>query len=215
MNRFVFLTMLLFLAGCAQPGPRRLLPAPCDPGCDQLTPRGRWQFVHRIRFTGQAMAGDLIGVTVVDGDTLRCALLTPEGMTLFSARERQEGLEILRALPPFDRPGFAEGLLADVRTLFVHPRVMQCGRDASGQDICRYRDRRGWSVDLVPLADGCFTLRAWSGQTEETRTFASRDCALTDGYRVARHITLAAAGPRPYTLTMTLIEALPAQQSAP
>jgi len=221
MIRICPVLLLLFLTGCALSparSPAPVQPGPCAPACGQLTPRGEWQFVHSITFSGQAMAGSLLGVTVVQGATLRCALLTLEGLTLFEARE-DDTLQILRALPPFDRPGFAEGLMNDVRLLFIHPTPampgMQCGRDASGQDICRYRDRRDWSVDLVPLADGCFGLRAWSGQTGETRTITSRDCALTDGYRLARHITLAADGPRPYTLTMTLIEALPAQQSAP
>ncbi len=209
--------LLFFLTGCTLPPaspPELVRPGPCAPLCGQLTPRGEWQFVHRITFSGQAMAGSLLGVTVVNGTTLRCALLTLEGLTLFEARE-DDTLQILRALPPFDRPGFAEGLMADVRTLFVHPRVMQCGQDTDGKDICRYQDRRGWTVDLVPLADGCFSIQAWSRQTGKSRTITSRDCTLTDGYRLGRRITLAAAGLRPYTLTMTLIEALSAQQGKP
>jgi len=148
------LCMFVLLTGCANPGLNPLVPDECNPACGQLTPQGHWQFVHRIAFSGQGMAGDCIGVTEVDGNTLRCALLTTEGMTLFAASEEAGQIRIQRALPPFDRPALARELLHAVRILFIHPAPdaasMQCGEDRKGNPICRYQDAHNWTVDLAP-----------------------------------------------------------------
>ena len=213
--KWIWLTiMLLMLGGCAAaPEPQPLRPAPCTPACDQLTPRGRWQFIHRITFSGPTMAGDLLGVTVIDGDRLDCALLTLEGLTLFSATEGGGTLQVRRALPPFDRPGFAQGLMADVRAIFVHPgtqsTLMTCGQNRPGTPICRYRDRQGQIVDLMPGATGCFVIRTFPETHTKNTTITGQDCRLKNNYRLARRLILDRQGPQPYTLEMTLIEAQP------
>ena len=204
-----FLCMFVLLTGCADPGPNRLLPGECNPACDQLTPQGHWQFVHRITFSGQGMAGDCIGVTEVDGNTLHCALLTIEGMTLFAASEEAGQIRIQRALPPFDRPALARELLHAVRTLFIHPAFnatsMQCGQNRKGNPICRYQDAHNWTVDLAPQKDGCFAIRAYDSAGQLQLSITARECLTgsKQNYRLPKRLTLSA--PR-YVLDMTLVD---------
>ena len=69
----------------------------------------------------------VIGVTSLAGDEISCALMTVEGLTLFAAVFKTGAEpEVRRAVPPFDRPGFARGLMADVRTIFVQPPAETC-----------------------------------------------------------------------------------------
>jgi len=201
--------LLFILCSCAVSGPPVLDDSrACSDSrdCASAFPRGSWQFVHLIEFSlADGSGGTVIGVTVLDGQTIKCALTTTEGMTLFEA-ESAGSLKVLRAVPPFDRPGFARGLLADVRTIFVRPQGLpSCGMFGR-EPGCRFRYRDG-TTDVVLSADGCLQINTWTAAGLPVRIITTHDCTLRQGYRLARSLILKAPGKGGYILKMKLLRA--------
>jgi hypothetical protein len=182
--------------------------------CAQVYPQGKWQFVHAIDFTMAAGRGSsVLGVTVLDGNTVHCALVTIEGLTLFEARlvNKTGKPKVLRELPPFDKPGFAAGLLADVRAMFIRPAAwdgtIQYGSFGDNMPGCRLQGDDGRTTDILPSADGCWQVNALAGELDRDRIIIARSCILQDGYRVPKELELTVPGPVGYILKMTLLSA--------
>ncbi len=220
----------ILAVACAGPGPERpppLVAAASDSAaarCAACFPQGRWQMLHAIDFhLADGTGGNAMGVLMLDGHSLSCALMTVEGLTLFEARSPADGsLEVLRALPPFDGQAFAAGLVADIRTLFLPPAgTADHGRLADGSPLCRFTAERT-VTDVLPGADGCFRLstyaRSPASGTEfpvRIRTVEARACGPVGGGILPREVTLTGHGPAAYTLNLRLLEAEPLPASAP
>jgi len=208
------LVALAFLGGCAAAPPPALVPLSGPPtgleqACASVYPRGRWQFVHLIEFQRGNDRGTVIGVTVLDRERIDCILTTTEGMTLFQAREGQQ-LEILRAVPPFDRPGFGTGLMRDVHTLFRRPGAASVRYGSlGGEEVCRLLAPDGRVTDILPAGDHCFRIHTWSPDRSATQTVVADQCRIRQGYRLPGTLVLSAAGAEPYTLRMTLVDVQP------
>ncbi len=202
--------LLLLLCGCAPAGPPRLQPVACSDrlACAAAWPEGRRQFVHLIEFRLPDGTGStVIGITILDGRTIKCALTTTEGMTLFQATDNGR-LRIIHALPPFDKPGFAAGLMGDVRAIFLRPPgTPRCGL-FDNKPGCRFQDEHS-TTDVVLTKDGCPQITTWTASGRPTRTITARDCSLSHGYRLGQTLVLRAPGAGGYMLTMTLLNAEP------
>jgi hypothetical protein len=151
--------------------------------------------------------GTALGVVALDGDEIRCALTTVEGLVLFAAREKEgEPIQVSRAVSPFDKKGFAKGLVRDVRTIFVKPKgTVECGRLSDGTPLCR------WSLadqitDVLPKKDGCHTLNTYSDGLR-SRTVDTRSCTVLDSTVIPEDIDLVASGAAGYSLNMHLVSA--------
>jgi len=212
------LSCLLLLAACAAPGPDNSVvfeQGDCA-SCRVAFPEGGWQFVHEIVFHFRGGEGRFLGIVALDGERLRCALTTLEGLTVFSAQaSRQPGgpVEVERALPPLDKAGFAAGLLADLRLLFTAPTgspsdspngLPSCGW-RHGERLCRWRDA-DMVVDVLISQAGCWMLEAFR-DGRLVRTARASSCVSRDGYALPGSIILQAAGDADYQVTMRLISA--------
>jgi hypothetical protein len=213
-RRLLFVLLLLVLTGCAN---RQTLspltdpqPDPIPGRCPTIYPQGRWQFVHAIEFTlADGATSTVLGVTTVDGHALSCALMTVEGFTLFQATApANAAVAVQRAVPPFDRPGFADGLLADVRTLFMPPPKgsTSLGLDQSGAMVCRHQGADGRITDLTPLTEGCWQLDTYSAAGDLDRRITARDCS-TSSQPIPADIHLQGYAPAHYGLDLHLISA--------
>lgn len=222
------LLVALVVTSCAQ-GKKELLP-PLVPapdtagalqGCRTLFPPGRWQFVHTIAFhMANGTNGTVLGVLVLQGREIQCALMTVEGLTLFEARAAgAEEPEVLRALPPFDNRAFAAGLMRDVRTLFQPPPgVARAGTLAEGTPVCRFT-AENTVTDIRPQEDGCWQMDIYDQPTDEpgdsrpaprkTRTIHARSCSPAGAATLPHALELTAFGPTGYTLNLRLISAEP------
>lgn len=213
---FGFLSLLLLLSSCALQ-PKQLEPfagSALRPSqqtelikkCAAVYPQGKYQFVHAIEFSMAGGGGStVVGVTVVDSNSLSCALMTIEGFTLFQARLGKK-LEVDRAVPPFDRPGFAQGLMADVRALFLRPSgQVFYGRLANGTRSCRWTTADGKVTDVQPLENGCYQIRTYDAAGLLTRTITTRSCRKTGSVMIPQELELTVPGTSGYTLKMTLI----------
>ena len=203
-----FLSSLFLLTACAAPGPDKSVvfdQGDCST-CQVAFPQGDWQFVHEIVFHFGAGKGHFLGVVSLDGEQLRCALTTIEGLTVFSAQAlRRPGgqIEVERALPPLDKPGFAAGLLADLRLLFTAPAGKpRCG-GRNDERLCRWQDAE--TVEDVGIRrDNCWTIQAFR-EGRLVRTAVASSCSSRDGYALPGFISLRATGDADYQLEMRLV----------
>ncbi len=210
---WVLSALLPVLCSCSISSPPRPAPGSCSdfPACASVYPQGHWQFVHLIEFKlPNGTGGTVIGVTVIDDGSVQCALTTTEGMTLFAADAENGRLTVLQAVPPFDRPGFAKGLMADVRTIFVRPKPVMttCGLLDGNQPCCRLQDNDGSLTDILPDKNGCWKIHARpAGHGGKIRSIVASNCTMRQGYRLARSMTMTTSGQLGYTLKMRLISA--------
>lgn len=209
---FFLLILLLGLVGCAaqQPSlPELIAEAGEERGCAAVFPQGRWEFVHTIEFSmADGSGATVLGVTSLAGDEIACALMTVEGFTLFEAVYREKGgLEVRRAVPPFDKPAFAAGLMEDVRTIFraPSPAKVQYGSVAGNIPTCRYTGGDGRITDILPAMAGCWQIRTYGADQALSRSVAGRSCRKEGESLIPEYLELKGFGPSNYTLKMTLI----------
>lgn len=214
---FSLSAILFCLVACAPAKPPRLpdLAGTQSPqeeqACAKFFPPGNWQFVHSIAFT-MKNGGDstVIGVTALTGTEIECALVTVEGLTLFAAAYHDDGsFEIKRAVPPFDNPGFAEGLLHDVRTIFQPPAgsEVRIGRLDDETPVCRYTAADGNITDIMAAADGCVQIKSYTADLLPARLVVGKSCRKNGSALIPEYIELTDFDRTGYTLKMTLISA--------
>lgn len=187
-----------------------------EDGCVAVFPLGSRQFVHAIDFTMPDGSGTaVVGVTSLKENDISCALVTVEGLTLFEAVfHHDESFEVKRAVPPFDTPAFATGLIGDIRAIFQAPpghgsrgQLLLAAPSAGLTAVCRYKDSVGGVVDVLPDVDGCWQIRSYTPNGVMDRTITGRSCREQDGGMIPDYIELTTYGRTGYTLKMTLIRA--------
>ena len=215
-GRLLALTAVLLFLSCAR------LPAivpvagadPCGPieGCSRIFPTGNWQLLHSIE---AGLPGGrhsvMMGLTVLSSRrrSNRSVIMSLEGFVVFDG-EVNQGLKVHRALPPFDSPGFAEGLMEDIRLVFFKPEgpAAECGNLTDGSTVCRYQNPDGGFVDIVLRSTGTCETRRYDREQRLIRIVrVPADAATSDG--MPQTIELTAQGEQTYKLVMTLLEAVP------
>ncbi|MDO9068841.1 MAG: hypothetical protein Q7W05_10360, partial [Deltaproteobacteria bacterium] len=130
--------------------------------------------------------------------------------TLFEAAYQEgKGLAVKRAVPPFDKPAFGEGLMRDVRTIFLAPsaQTMRYGRSADNAPVCRYTGIDGRILDILPATDDCWQIRSYTSDRVMDRSIVGRSCRKEGDNLIPEHLELRGFGQTDYTLKMTLIHA--------
>jgi hypothetical protein len=180
--------------------------------CRDLFPHGRWQLFHSIEAT--LPGGDrqiLTGVSILSSEnrSIRCALMTVEGFVIFSGRWNGE-LTVERTVPPFDRPGFAEGLMSDLRLLFFAPQdpLLFEGRFPQGCPVCRYGSAES-TIDIAMPGDGSWTVHQYGSNHRLSRSIVAEAPLPTNRGSFSRHLVLKRHGVLGYQLELRLIEAIP------
>lgn len=217
MKRLVLISALLALTtACARLPeihiPTGYEPLPSHVACRELFPQGRWQMHHAIEATvpgGGKTA--LTGVTVLASQerTIDSALMTVEGFVLFKGR--YDGtLTVDRAIEPFDRPGFAEGLVDDLRLLFFAPQGTLCrsGLMEPGERACRYCQSEA-TVDVLVRFDQTRQIRYYDARNRLKRTIEISEMTGIDATLIANKLKLKRHGLLGYELNLRLLEAVP------
>lgn len=202
-----------FIAACSQV-PKVVFQSAFDGApdyCEQPFSEGRWQLHHLIeaKVHGRSM-GQLTGVSVISAAdrTIECALMTIEGLVLFSARYDGK-LTVMRAVAPFDRPGFARGLVDDLMLLFFKPTapLQSRGLLPGGEAVCRYGAGDGAVVDTVFKDRRHWAVYRYSTGGRLERTIEGESAAAA--FFPAAHLTIKSHGRMEYVLKLKLLEALP------
>jgi len=213
MLRNAILLLLLLCAACAHVP--ALTPITGDAkaaarDCQRAFPRQPWRATHTI-FATLPFGGNgaMVGATAVDADGLRAILISPEGISLFEGLQNNRNplapeLRIEHAVPPFDRPAFAAGLMADVGHAFLPPagEPTAVGSYPSGETVCRWIPERGEVTDVALGSDGPRVIRTFNGPR------LSREILLlgtpADGYFPM--VVLRVPGTAGYQLEMRLVD---------
>jgi len=215
------LTPLLFVLIMACHSLPPLLPseqeaADLTVACQAIFPRQSWRMVHTLTadFPG-GRKGVMIGVVSLaqDTGTVECALLSIEGLRLFEARD-DGTLTVRRALPPFDRPALAEGMMQDIRLLFFAPEgpPVANGLRPDGNPGCRFALADGF-LDVISTPERGVLLERFDHRHRLIRRVAMTRCrpqGVDGGEAIPCRIHLEAMGSRAYRLDLDLVEARPA-----
>lgn len=215
--QLIYLTLLLVcLVSCAK-GPQSRLPeltaieyGQKTNGCAAVFPEGNWQFAHTIDFTLENGSGTpVIGITSVNGNDIDVALITVEGLTLFDAVFHHDGSsEVRRAVPPFDGPEFAGGLIGDIRAIFQSPiGSMAMGQIEGGTSTCRYTSAEGRVVDVLLDGSDCWQIKSYTPELIMDRSIVGRSCKKKGSSLIPDYLELKTYSQPGYTLKMTLITA--------
>jgi hypothetical protein len=221
MKHYLALIVLLaILSSCATrkhqaPVPLSPLPLKQDTAlCSAIFPPENWQFVHSLNFSRADGRGTtVIGVTTLTENNLHTALLTVEGLTLFEADFFRDGeFEVHRAVPPFDNPNFAKGMMNDIRTIFRPPAgSLTFGSTTASQAVCRYTDNDGWITDVLPDFDDyrgdCWRIRRYSAEQDMKLAVTATSCLDTMSTFIPEHLELRSYGIAGYTIKMKLLSA--------
>jgi hypothetical protein len=181
-------------------------------GCNRIFPAGKWQLLHSIEADLPGGRNSvMMGLTVLSSRlrSNRSVIMSLEGFVVFDG-EFNQGLKVHRALPPFDSPGFAEGLMEDIRLIFFKPEgpAAECGILTDGSTVCRYKNPDGGVVDIVFRSTGtCEALRYDRKQRLTRIVRIPVDARSAAG--LPQTIELTAQGKQAYKLVMTLLEAVP------
>jgi hypothetical protein len=197
------------LPACA--GPRHIRIEPVNPALCRLpfTSTG-CRYMHSLDAElpgGERMT--VIGISVLDpdADTIQAAIMTLEGLVLFDATSSGSSMQVHRAVPPFDGPQFADGLIQDVRFIFMFPSGAPetTGRLDDGSSVCRYHDNFGMTVDVIVHPDRGWEVEQYSAFGKKLRSL--KIDALKNG--IPGMLEFEAFSPKPYALHMKLISTEP------
>ena len=212
-RHFTPLLLLLLLAVGACTGLKPL--APLDAarkttvleGCRRPFLPGKYRLVHALEMvTPGGAKGTAIGVLVADPRTrgFRTVLMTVEGFVLFDV-EAGEALTLHRAVPPFDKPAFAEGLAEDIRLAFFAPggEPTTWGAGEEGVPACRFERADGRMVEVLTFRDGVTVIRLYgTGQDLLKRV----KITPAEGPGPAELVEIESGGWPSYTLRLRLLE---------
>lgn len=182
--------------------------------CRQLFLKGNWQFQHVIEASlPGGRKSSLMGVSIVSAEkgNFRSILMTVEGWVVFDV-EYDGAIRVLRALPPFDSESFFQGLIHDLRLIFLMPEgvLTEIGTLPGGAAVCRYLQPDGGVIDLSQNAAGCWLLQEYDQQYKKKCTIDIffNDDVRFDGQDVPSRLKLAVSGYAGYNLDIHLIEAV-------
>jgi len=220
----LLLSVLLFTISCS--GIPKLVEDPAGGGplnssqipavkmnCGLPFPKGNWQFVHSIEAT---MPGgrnaSVIGITDISSDpeTIRCIIVSIEGLVLFDGVYRGE-VVINRGIRPFDSEEFAKGLMNDIRMVFFRPvgELTGTGVLSNGSHVCRYRHDAMISVDVITDPNHDWEIRQYRNGNLNRSVKAYINEKAIDGVRKAfpGRIEISVKEEPGYDLTLRLIRA--------
>ena len=215
MRTFSLLILLTLLSACAHqpdiPPTSKQLAKKIQTECERIFSQKDRQLLYRIQARlPNNKKKTLLGLTQIYPRTrqLHCALMTIEGLVLFEAGY-DNTLSIQRAVPPFDKEGFAKGILADICLIFFRPAAIKitAGTTAAGEKICRYElaDHQLEEIILLPKNQSKIRRYHRKGKLYRSVVFQPE----SNPQKVAEQIELKAYGFFGYQLNLTLIEAKP------
>ena len=206
------LGFLILSIGCVPPPKKTLKPGSLHdlPGCYAVFPASPWESVHRIEATIRGGSSSLFGVTKGEPSErrLQSLLLTPEGFILFDAERRESGIEVRKAVAPFDSPAFARGLMEDVTLLFLPPqaKLTTWGKETDGTMICNWEGLDDSHTEIRGS-----TGSGWRILSRDKQGEVIKEVVLNGPFvnGLASRMELRAFKPAPYRLRMTLLQAFP------
>jgi len=176
--------------------------------CRSVFPAAPHQFTHAIEFSmPDGSRSTALGIVLVDSSRqmIHSVIMTVEGFVLFDAR-RHRLLTVNRAVAPFDAPGFAEKIMADVSLIFSPPagQLTEAGVLENGFIVCRYRDEAGLTTDVMANEDIGWAVHQYDDDgrmSRQVRAYVQAVGGIPERIELSHH-----QFPR-YGLNLTLLQA--------
>ena len=217
----LLICILLLLISCAELPEIRPVASPLPKGyidvCNRPFVSGRWQFVHSVKAVlPNGLHQSMIGTTIVSPqeNRIQCILLSIEGIVLLDVVSDRQ-VTVNRAVPPFDDSEMVQGMIRDVRLLFLKPAGM-LAESGTGEDqnaVCRYRDENANTIDVIIRPEGDWEIRTYTPSNRKDRLvqafFPENQTVDGSGAAIPKRLELTAYGFVGYKLTLDLIEAVP------
>lgn len=179
--------------------------------CSEMFVQKACQLVHSITFTMENGYGaTLLGVIAIDGGKIKATLMGVEGFVLFAAdQDEDKTIRVHKSLPPFDKPGFAEGLMRDVRTLFVVPEYVELflGETGDHEIVCRYMEEDGRVLDVIAGEVGYSKIAIYDKEGKREQLVRAEKVKAFEGLNLAESIEVSSSGVGAYTLQLNLLRA--------
>ena len=198
----ISILVILICSSCASLPPLSPVSTIDTTICSKPFATGQQQFVHAIAASLPGGGNSLItGITTISTAeaSVHAIIMTLEGLVLFEGRIKGGEIEILRSISVFSEPAFAEGLLNDVRLIFLKPTgvPLEIGGLEPGTLVCRYRGRDKSTVDVMPYDNGDWKLVQYDAGSHPHRWVRKF---------VPDRIHLKVSGAFSYSLDMQLIQ---------
>ena len=221
--QYLFAVIFFIIAGCA--GLPTIIPQDNAPAHDEqslsreldlLFPSHDVQFVHALELTMHGgHSAMLMGVVNIHPrqQAVHCVIMTLEGLVLFEADHTYDSFIIDRAIPPFDSRALAQGLISDIELIFFKPRgaFEAQGNLENKSRILRFSEPDGGTLDIISSPDRTVwtqNLRTPSHRIKRSVAYLFPKAPTNSRpFVFPKSITLTAAFPSRYTLTMTLTDA--------
>jgi hypothetical protein len=215
MRTIAFSILLCLLSACAHSP--EMIPlseqsaAEIQKECESIFPGKDWQLFHQIQARlPHGKRETFLGITQIsiEKQEVNCVLMTIEGLVLFSAGFNGT-ISVQRAVPPFDKKGFAEGMLTDIGLIFFKPQYLHktAGIKNAKETVCRYELSNGDIEEIILLPNGLRELHLFNAMKELRRSVVYQAEYNVD--KLAEQIELQAHGFPGYFLKLMLIEAVP------
>lgn len=187
--------------------------------CRTVYTEGAWQLLHTIEAKPPgAPLQTLMGLSQISSveRTAHCVLMTIEGLVLFEANYDGD-ITLQRALPPFDRPGFAEGLIEDLLLIYFIPDwpLTHTGYLENGISVCRYQAPGEGTQDILLFKKKGWQINRYNAQNKLIREVIPDTEAGLSPQGFPAKVTLKAPGMMGYRLNLTLVEARRLQTGHP
>lgn len=200
--------VIFLFAACTSA--RELRPLSVQSGvlCPDISPGETFTAIHQIVLSHAAIGKSVsIGAVKADPRTgeLHAVLMTLEGLVVCEAKTGGGRVEVLRALPPLNAPGFAEGLMADVAFLFHTPsgKPVEIGLDEEGNPACRWRTEEGGILETARMPKAGVRTRLYD---REGAILKEALASPPFNHGLSAQTRLKVFAPVNYTLDLTLID---------
>ncbi len=219
MKRFGLILLLSGLASaCAGPaGPPPLYDlGNADSGACARAPfmKDAWQLIHLIHANMKGRSGAFTGALAMRpaSGAFDCAVMTLEGFTLFEAGY-DGGVQVRRAVPPFDATAFSDGLMEDIRLAFFRPDGVPAvsGKTDGGNEVCRWTNADR-VVEIEFVSEYAWEIREYDARRRLRRRVVAETTPGKTGAESApipTRLRLERLTRPKYVLTMDLIDAKP------
>lgn len=176
--------------------------------CNQAFPVGPWEAVHVVEASLPMQHQTALLGAIAAGDPglgFQSVLMAQEGLVLFDASYRSGSVTVHRALPPFDRGGFGEGTVEDIRLLLfpAEGELREVGHVEGSLPACRWVEGDGAVVEVAFPATDQLRIRRYDARGRLLRVAEARGL---DACAFAREIDLEAPGAVGYRLHLALVE---------
>lgn len=197
------------IAACS--GVRHIRPASVNPAlCSLPFTDKSCRYVYSLNAElpdSTRMTAMIVTVTDPAFEEIQAAILSLEGLVVFDATLSPDGMQVHRALPPFNRQRFAAGLMRDMQFIFMLPVGPPAitGMLDDGSTVCRYYDVLNSTVDVIVHPDGVCNVVQYSRYGKKLRGLKVH--ALQNDTPAMMKFT--SFNPNSYALSMRLISVEP------